>query len=50
MKVDVSMLDGQVAILEHAIMRYAATGKVSGPIGNRHPSIAPFELEPLASP
>lgn len=43
MKVDVSMLDGQIAILEHAIMRYAALGRVSGPIGNRHPSIAPFE-------
>lgn len=43
MRVDVSMLDGQIAILEHAIMRYAATGTVSGPIGNRHPSIAPFE-------
>src|SRR5713226_1306508 len=43
LKVDVSMLDGQIAILEHAIMRYAASGRVSGPIGNRHPSIAPFE-------
>jgi CoA:oxalate CoA-transferase len=43
MMVDVSMLDGQVAILESAIMRYAATGQAPGPIGNRHPSIAPFE-------
>lgn len=43
MKVDVSMLDGQIAILESAIMRYAATGQVPGPMGNRHPSIAPFE-------
>jgi CoA:oxalate CoA-transferase len=24
-------------------MRYAATGQVPGPLGNRHPSIAPFE-------
>src|SRR6516162_8928036 len=30
MKVDVSMLDGQVAILEHAVMRYATTGKAPG--------------------
>jgi CoA:oxalate CoA-transferase len=43
MKVDVSMLDGQISILESAIMRYAATGEVPGPCGNRHPSIAPFE-------
>ncbi|HXG09324.1 MAG TPA: CaiB/BaiF CoA-transferase family protein [Gemmataceae bacterium] len=41
--VDVSMLDGQIAILESAVMRYAVTGQVPGPMGNRHPSIAPFE-------
>jgi CoA:oxalate CoA-transferase len=42
MKVDVSMLDSQVAILENAISRYVATGDIPGPIGSRHPSIAPF--------
>jgi CoA:oxalate CoA-transferase len=41
--VDVAMLDGQIAVLESAVMRYAATGQVPGPMGNRHPSIAPFE-------
>jgi CoA:oxalate CoA-transferase len=41
--VDVAMLDGQLAILESAIMRHAATGQVPGPLGNRHPSITPFE-------
>jgi CoA:oxalate CoA-transferase len=40
--VDVAMLDCQVAILENAISRYFVTGKVPTPIGNRHPSIAPF--------
>jgi len=40
--VDVAMLDAQVAILENAIARYAATGEVPGPLGARHPSIAPF--------
>jgi CoA:oxalate CoA-transferase len=40
--VDVAMLDSQVAILENAIARYAATGEVPGPLGARHPSIAPF--------
>lgn len=44
--VDVSMLDSQVAILENAIIRYTATGEVPGPLGSRHPSIAPFEAFP----
>lgn len=43
MKIDVSMLDGQVAILENALARYFATGQVPGPMGTRHPSITPFE-------
>ncbi len=42
-KIDVSMLDSQVAILENAIARYGATGEVPGPLGARHPSITPFE-------
>jgi len=42
-KVDVAMLDCQVALLENAIARYFATGEVPGPLGARHPSIAPFE-------
>ena len=41
-KIDVAMLDCQVAILENAIARYAATGEVPGPLGARHPSITPF--------
>ncbi len=41
-KIDVSMLDCQVAILENAIARYEVTGVAPGPIGNRHPSITPF--------
>lgn len=41
--VDVAMLDSQVAILENAIARYTVTGRVPAPIGNRHPSIIPFE-------
>ena len=42
MKIDVAMLDCQIAILENAIARYAATGKAPGPLGARHPSITPF--------
>jgi CoA:oxalate CoA-transferase len=40
--VDVAMLDCQVATLENAIARHQATGAVPGPLGSRHPSIAPF--------
>ena len=43
MMIDVAMLDGQVAILENAIARYAATGSVPEPLGARHPSITPFD-------
>jgi len=42
-KIDIGMLDCQVAILENAIARYSATGEVPGPLGARHPSIVPFE-------
>ncbi len=49
--VDVAMLDCQVAILENAISRYEFTGEVPTPIGNRHPSIVPFEtFETKTSP
>ena len=41
-KIDVAMLDSQLAILENAIARYAATGESPGPLGARHPSITPF--------
>jgi CoA:oxalate CoA-transferase len=37
------MLDGQIAILESAVQRYVTSGKAPQPLGNRHPSIAPFE-------
>jgi CoA:oxalate CoA-transferase len=42
-KVDVAMLDCQIAILENAIARYVATGEIPGPLGARHASITPFE-------
>ncbi|MFW6120139.1 MAG: CaiB/BaiF CoA transferase family protein [Petrotogales bacterium] len=40
--VDVAMLDSMISVLENAIVRYSATGSIPRPIGNRHPSIAPF--------
>ncbi len=42
-KIDVAMLDCQLAILENAMARLAATGEVPGPLGARHPSITPFD-------
>ncbi len=42
-KVDVAMFDCQLAILENAIARYFVNGESPTPIGNRHPSITPFE-------
>jgi CoA:oxalate CoA-transferase len=40
---DISMFDCQVALMENAIARYFATGEIPGPLGNRHPSIVPFQ-------
>ncbi len=42
-KVDVAMLDCQVAILENALARYAVDGTSPEPLGNRHPTISPFQ-------
>ncbi len=42
-KIDVAMLDSQLAILEHAVAITSETGTPPGPSGARHPSIAPFE-------
>jgi CoA:oxalate CoA-transferase len=42
-RVDVGLLDAQVAILENAIARYSVSGEIPRPIGSRHPSIAPFD-------
>lgn len=42
-KIDIAMLDCQVAILESAVPAYDKTGEIPGPLGTRHPSIAPFQ-------
>ena len=42
-KVDVAMLDSQLAILEHAVAITTTTGIPPAPSGARHPSITPFE-------
>jgi len=42
-KVDVAMLDSQVAILENALARYQVEGVSPTPLGNRHPTLSPFQ-------
>ncbi len=41
-KLDLSMLDCQVAILENAVTRYSINNKDPEPLGTHHPSISPF--------
>ncbi len=41
-RLDLSMLDCQVAILENAIARYSVEKKIPYPLGTDHPSITPF--------
>lgn len=41
--VDVAMLDCQLAILENALTTHLVTGAIPGPLGTRHPNIAPFQ-------
>lgn len=42
-KIDIAMLDSQLAILEHALAITHATGQSPVPTGARHPTITPFE-------
>jgi glutaryl-CoA transferase len=42
--IDTSMLGGQVALLTYQAGRYFATGSPPSRIGNRHASIAPYEM------
>ena len=42
-KVDISMLDGQVALLTYHANSFFATGNIPPRRGNKHPSITPYE-------
>jgi CoA:oxalate CoA-transferase len=42
-RVDMSMLDCQVALLESHYMRHHVTGESPGRVGSRHPLITPFD-------
>jgi CoA:oxalate CoA-transferase len=43
-KVDVAMLDCQIAMLQSAVTNYLRLGEVEKPTGARHPEIAPFQV------
>lgn len=45
-RIDVSMLDCQLAFLENAFARFFATGEVPQRIGTRHPVLTPFQAFP----
>lgn len=47
-RIDVSMLDCQVALCENACARYLATQEIPGPTGSRHPLFTPFEVFPTS--
>lgn len=40
---DGSMVDGLFSVLENAVVQYTVGGKIPGPLGSAHPSIAPFQ-------
>ena len=42
-KVDIAMLDCQISILENAITRFQVENRSPEPLGNRHPTITPFQ-------
>src|SRR5215216_3341328 len=44
--IDLSQREVSAAVLGDAMMDYALNGRVAGPIGNRHPSMAPHGVYP----
>lgn len=44
--IDVSLLDGQVTLLNYLATSYFATGKPAGRMGSAHPTIVPYQAFP----
>ena len=42
-RIDQSMVDGLLYVLENALVRYTVEGSVPAPLGTMHPSITPFQ-------
>ena len=47
-RVEVNLLSALLASLANQASAFTAAGEVPGPMGNQHPSIAPYELLPCA--
>ncbi|MFH5801461.1 CaiB/BaiF CoA transferase family protein [Haladaptatus sp. CMAA 1911] len=47
-KVDVSLLDSQVAWMSYMASNYFATGTAPGRMGSKHPTLAPYQAFPTA--
>ncbi len=47
-RVDIGMLDTTAALLTYQAGNYFATGQIPARLGNRHPTIAPYETLPTA--
>jgi crotonobetainyl-CoA:carnitine CoA-transferase CaiB-like acyl-CoA transferase len=47
-RVDIGLLDATVALLTYQASYYFATGEPAGRMGNRHPTIAPYDTFPAA--
>ncbi len=45
-RIDHSMVDGLLYILENALVRYTVAGDIPEPLGTMHPSITPFQAFP----
>ncbi len=44
--VEASLLEGMVSAASYHIVNYLCTGKVPGPLGQGHPSLAPYQMFP----
>jgi CoA:oxalate CoA-transferase len=42
-RIDQSMVDGLLYILENALVRHTVGGDIPGPLGTMHPSVTPFQ-------
>ncbi|MDI6757478.1 MAG: CoA transferase [Endomicrobiia bacterium] len=43
-RIDISMVDSVMAVLENAVVRYGVSGKTPERIGSKHPSLCPFDI------
>jgi CoA:oxalate CoA-transferase len=45
-RIDQSMVDGLLYVLENALVRYTVEGEIPKPLGTMHPSVTPFQAFP----